>query len=140
MNIILEKTAVEAVRDALAALIENEKQAQEKLAAAQAAPDTADKDREAATKLAEYMLETGMITGKFKDEMAEKLSSVQTALPQLKKAIDLYRSTKAETKTAQADGEAAPRALGRKSANKHASTKEDPMAEANARFEQALGL
>lgn len=143
-DIVLTKEAAVSVRDALAALIESEKQAQARVEAAvkatkQAEDKSAEAVKTAATKLADDMLSQGLITKAGYDRTVENLSHPVTAMAYVKKALSMAKEAKAE-KVAE---EKEPTRIGRGvTATKYATdkTSKERLEEANRKFEQAIGL
>ena len=132
-NILIPKTAAEAVRDALAALIESEKGRQTKTAADQEAQaKQVQQVKAAATAQADLMLQRGLITKEGHAKTVENLSDPVTALPYLKKALDLLE--KAQAKTEQ------PTPIGRGTKTAAAPSGKQSLEEAGRRFDKALGL
>lgn len=141
-DVIITKEAAEKIRSCLKSLKESEKQAQDKLAQVsttdkEASEKVAEACKAAAAKQADFMLSVGFITKEGYDRTVENLSDARTAMPYLKKAMEMALAAKS-TKTAS---EAEPTPVG-KGAGKYPTVKtsKDRLAEADRTFEQAIGL
>lgn len=143
-HITLTKEAAVAVRDALAALIDNEKQAQTKTAADKTAAEKLAADNKVAvTKIADHMLAKGLITKEGYDRTVENLLQPKSAMPYLKKALDMLDEATKAAKTAAAAEEAAPRTVGRaagKTPVQKVASSQERLDEAGRAFDRAIGL